>query len=110
MVNPINVVADGDRVLVIYGAYATFDALNGGTRLDQALSYQAARESMDDGFDLGGFLAVPPLLEVIDNVQRSPDENWATEVKPNLQSIAHVVFGSKREGGLAIHRLVVHVE
>ncbi|HJR46355.1 MAG TPA: DUF3352 domain-containing protein [Actinomycetota bacterium] len=106
---PINVVADGDRVLIMYGAYATFDALNGGTQLQDVLSYEAARESMRDDFELDGFVSGPPLLEVLDHFP-PPTANWATEVKPNLLSIAHVALGSRRENGMALHRVVVRVE
>ena len=106
---PLNLVADGDRVLVIYGPYATFDALNGGTPLRAALSYEATARSMDEGFELDAFVAVPPLLEVLDHFP-APTEDWATDVKPNLQSVAHIAFGSRSSNELRLHRLVIHVE
>lgn len=107
--HPINVVADGDRVYVMLGRFATFDALNGGSALEDVLSFPAARESLGEGYRVSSFLAVPPLVQVINELPTLSDENWETEVRPNLLSISHVVFGSKIEDDRLFQRLVVRV-
>ena len=107
--HPINVVADGDRVYVVVGRFATFDALNGGSALEDVLSFPAARESLGEGYRVSSFLAVPPLVQVINELPTLNDENWESEVRPNLLSISHVVFGSKIEDDRLLRRLVVRV-
>ena len=107
--HPINVVADGDRVYVVVGRFATFDALNGGSSLKDVLSFPAARESLGEDYRVASFLAVPPLVQVINELPTLNDENWVTEVRPNLLSISHVVFGSKIEDDRLFQRLVVRV-
>lgn len=107
--HPVNVVADGDRIYVMFGRFATFDALNGGSALEDVLSFPAARESLGDGYRVASFLAVPPLVQVINEIPTLNDENWESEVRPNLLSISHVVFGSKIEDDRLFQRLVVRV-
>ena len=107
--HPLNVVADGDRVYIVLGRFATFDALNGGSELRDRLSFPAARESLGEGYRVGSFLSVPSLVQVINELPTLSDGRWGSEIRPNLLSISHVVFGSKIQDGRLFQRLVVRV-
>jgi hypothetical protein len=107
--HPLNVVADGDRVYIVLGRFATFDALNGGSELRDRLSFPAASQSLGEGYRVGLFLSVPSLVQVFNELPTLSDGKWESEIRPNLLSISHVVFGSKIQDDRLFQRLVVRV-
>lgn len=112
MPQPINVVAAEDKVVVAYGNIATEDALGSESTLDSNDTFQAATEALGQDFEPSGFFDAQAIITLVENAapELGSDSTYQEDVKPSLEPLSFLTFGSKEEGGRILQRVVVGVE
>jgi hypothetical protein len=106
----LRLIARGDRVVLGYGAEATQRALRGGGQtLSGSAQYQAATEALGEGIELTGFFSIGPILELAEALGAAEDSDY-TEVRPYVERLSYLVFGSGTEGDRAITQIVVGLQ
>lgn len=106
---PVFVVARGDRVVVTYGKESTLRALGSHPSLGGTDVYEDALDAVGSDFSPGGLLSIAPVLELADRLGADRDPTYQREVKPFLEPLAFVVFGSKLDGDTFVQRVVIGV-
>lgn len=108
MPQPINFVLADERVLIVYGRDATLAALGSDPSLGGTEGFAAAKASLGDGFTVSGYLDVDRILELVTAVS-GPSASYNADVKPFLDPLSLVVFGSRTDGERVVSRVVIGV-
>ena len=112
MPQPINVVAAEDKVVVAYGNIATEDALGSESTLESNETFEAAIEALGEDFEPSGFFDAQAIITLVENAapELGSDPTYQEDVKPSLEPLSFLTFGSKEEDGRVLQRFVVGVE
>jgi hypothetical protein len=93
---PIHLFQRGGRVVLAFGDEAAADAVDSSERLGDSAGYSQAADSLGD-YDVSFYLAVEPLLQLIDSTSAAADAEWQ-KVKPYLEPLSKFVGGTSGEG------------
>ncbi|MDQ4143348.1 MAG: DUF3352 domain-containing protein [Actinomycetota bacterium] len=124
---PINVVAGDERVVIAYGDLATQQALESSTTLQEDETFNTAEAALGDGFTLSGYFeanaiqtlvedSVLPSITTLDPTTGQPIPNtdaqqtYDDDVKPFIDPLSFVAFGSRLDGDTTLARFIVGVE
>jgi len=107
---PINVLAGDEKVVVAFGATATADAIDPDVSLADSEAFQRASDSLGDGYNTSFFLDIEAVVALVESLGAGSDETYQNDVKPWLDPLAHVVFGTKLDGEVAVQKFVIGVE
>ena len=125
---PINVAVGNGRVVFAYGDLATEQALEADVTLEeQSETFGAATEALGEDFSMSGFFeadAIQGLVEssvlptlttydpasgqVIPNTEAQ--DRYENDIKPFIDPLSFIAFGSRIEDGTTTTRMVVGVE
>ena len=106
---PIYVYRRGDSVVAAYGDDAARAARPGSPSLGASRVIDEATALLGDGFQLNGFVALPDALALVEAL--IPDDPmYRSEIKPWLDPLSTLAFGSKLEGDRVLTRAVLEVE
>ncbi len=94
---PIYLYQRDERVVIAYGEQAAKDALDVPRRLTDSSDFKAATDKLGDGYDVSIWLAVKPLLELVDSTPAGVDEEWR-QARPYLEPLGALVSGAKQDG------------
>ena len=106
---PINVVVGDDRLVIGYGDDATEAALSSEDALGDTEEFRTAAAGIGEGFELTGYFEVPAIVELVES-QATTDTTYQEDVKPILDSLRYVAFGSRLSDDTSVTRLVLGVE
>jgi hypothetical protein len=109
MPHPVNFVA-GDKVVIAYGDNATSKAIRASDPLRDSSEYQEAVDLLGEDFAPGFYVNFDTVLALAEAVGASSSPDYDENVKPWLDPLTHVIFGSKLEGNTVIQRFVIGVE
>lgn len=100
---------DDERVVIALGSTDLLAQMDSGATLGDADQFLAAQDSLGEDFALGGFFDIDIVRELIE--QSVPaDDVYTEDVRPFLEPLEHVVFGSQEDGEVTRDRLVIGVE
>jgi hypothetical protein len=94
---PIHLFQSAGKVVLAYGDAAARDALHPAGRLGDTQGYKDAQEALGGGYDLAFYLAVPPIVQLVDSTGAHDDETWQ-KIKPYLEPLGALAAGGKKEG------------
>jgi hypothetical protein len=101
--------ADDRRAVAALGPLRLLDDLAAGPGLGDSHGFAAAQETLGEGFAIGGFLDIDVIRTLIeDSVPIDPV--YGDRVRPYLDPLEHVVFGSQVEDDIVRTRVVIGVE
>lgn len=103
-----NVVA-AERVVIAYGNDATRAALEGRDAMKNSGMFAAAQEALGDGYVVSGIIDIGAVLELTDNLGATESKTYQEDVKPLLDPLSLLVFGSKLEGDTVLQRVIIGV-
>jgi hypothetical protein len=106
---PVYVVG-GDRVVIAYGRDATERAISGTESLDDSDAFQRASHALGDDFTPSFFLDMGAVIELIEGLGATQDATYQEDVKPWVDPLSHVVYGTKLDGDIIVGKLVIGVE
>ncbi|MEA2517538.1 MAG: hypothetical protein QOG16_1376 [Actinomycetota bacterium] len=109
MPESINFVLADQRVVIAYGDDTTLAALGSDPSLSGDDDFVAAKAGLGDGFTVAGFVDVAGIVELFDK-EASSDPVYRNNVKPYLDRISFVVFGSHLQDGRLLTRAVIGVQ
>jgi hypothetical protein len=102
---PIHIFRRDDRVIAAYGNAAARDAVRAATPLSDDQEYQSAVDSLGDGYQASAYIAMEPIIGLIESAgQVGDDPDWA-EVKPYLESFGALVSGTREEGDRLVQKM-----
>lgn len=125
---PINVVVGNDRLVVAYGNVATEQALEADVTLaEESDTFAAAAEALGEDFAMAGFFDADPIQSLVEEsvlptlttfdpetFQTVPNteaqETYEQDVKPFVDPLSFIAFGSRVEDGVSTSRIIVGVE
>ncbi|MGH2730251.1 MAG: DUF3352 domain-containing protein, partial [Actinomycetota bacterium] len=106
----IHVIA-ADRVIAAYGKQAALDALGTDPSLGGTEGYERALDALGQGFTPSIYLDIQKIIDLIEvGTGAGFDPIYQEEVKPNLDPLTHIVFGSKVDGDTVIQRVIIGVQ
>jgi hypothetical protein len=106
----IHVIA-ADRVIAAFGKQAALDALGTDPSLGGSEGYERALDALGEGFIPSIYFDIQKIIDLIEvGTGAGFDPIYQEEVKPNLDPLTHVVFGSKVDGNTVIQRVVIGVQ
>jgi hypothetical protein len=94
---PIQVFQRSGRVVIAYGDAAARDAVASGDRLGDSADFASARDSLGGDYDLGFYLLVKPILDLVDSTSAANDSGWQ-RARPYLEPLTALVSGTHEEG------------
>jgi hypothetical protein len=94
---PIHLFQSEGKVVLAYGDAAARDALHPAGRLGDTQGYKDAQQALGGGYDLAFYLAVPPIVQLVDSTGAHDDETWQ-KIKPYLEPIGALAAGGKKDG------------
>ena len=94
---PIHLFQSQGKVVLAYGDAAARDALDPAQRLGDTQGYKDAQAALGGGYDLAFYLAVPPILDLVDSTGAHDDETWQ-KIKPYLEPLGALAAGGKKDG------------
>ena len=107
---PINVLAGDEKVVIAFGASATSNAIDPDLPLSDSEAFKRAADSLGRGYDTSFFLDVEAVVALVESVGAGSDQTYQNDVKPWLDPLSHVVFGTKLDGEIAIQKFVIGAE
>ncbi len=127
MPQPVNIVVGNGKVVVAYSDLATQQALESDVTLGDSEVFRTAQAAVGEDFAVQGFFDMDPIQELVETAvipsmqtldpatgTAIPDtqaqQQYEEDVKPFLDPLSFVAFGSKLEGNTTISRFVVGVE
>jgi hypothetical protein len=93
---PLHIFQRDDRVVVAYGDAAARDALDPDETLGDSAEYANAANSLD-GYAVSMYVAVAPILELVDSTDAGADPGWR-EARPYLEPLKALVAGTEGDG------------
>jgi Protein of unknown function (DUF3352) len=85
------------RVVIAYGEAAAKDALDPPSKLVDSEEYKAASDSLGEGYSASTYVAIAPILQLVESTPAAEDAEWA-EVKRYLEPLGALVSGAKEDG------------
>jgi hypothetical protein len=85
------------KVVVAYGDSAARDALHPPETLGDSASFAAAEDALGGDYAISFYLAMGPILELVDSTSAAGDEDWQ-EAKPYLEPLDALVGGARKDG------------
>jgi hypothetical protein len=82
--------------VIAYGDEAAQEAVGGSDRLADSQEYKDAAGSLGDGYTVGTWIAIKPILDLVEGMPVN-DPAW-TQVKPYLEPLGVIVSGAKADG------------
>ncbi|HZA39410.1 MAG TPA: DUF3352 domain-containing protein [Actinomycetota bacterium] len=104
---PINVLAGDEKVVIAFGATATSNAIDPDNSLSGTDAFQRATDSLGDGYNTSFFLDVDAVVSLAESLGAGSDETYQNDVKPWLDPLSHVVFGTKLDGEVSVQKFVI---
>ena len=89
---PIHIFQRDDRVVAAFGDAAARDALDPAETLADSAEYADAARSLD-GYAISTYVAVAPILELVDSTEAGADPGWR-EARPYLEPLKALVAGT----------------
>jgi hypothetical protein len=94
---PIHLFQRDDKVVAAYGDAAAADALAPSDKLGDTAEFKEAEQALGGDYDLGLYVAVAPILSLVDSTGAGDDEGWL-KVKPYLEPLGAIVAGARKDG------------
>jgi hypothetical protein len=124
---PINVAVGDDRVVIAYGNVATEQALEGGVTLAEDETFRAASEAIGDEFTMSGYFEADSIQTLVEDTvlpslttfdpetfEETPNveaqRTYEESVKPFIDPLSFMAFGTRIEDDTSISRLIIGVE
>jgi len=108
MPEAVYVVATDRAVIGVYGRSALEHALR-SRPIERTAVYQDAADELGSDFTVGGLIGIAPVLDLVDGLGANREPIYQREVKPWLEPLSFVVFGSKLDGDSIVQRIVLGV-
>ena len=105
----IQVVLDGDRAVIGYGAAATEEALTPTQTLADSDAFVAAEESLGDGTPIGTYVGLGPAIELL-AASGGVDAAQMALVAPYLEQLSFLALGSADDGEVGHTRIVAGLD
>jgi Protein of unknown function (DUF3352) len=109
MPQPVYVVG-GDRVVVAYGRAATERAISRTETLESSEAFQRARDALGEEFTPYFFLDMATVIDLVEVLGASEDATYRDDVKPWVDPLSHIVYGTKLDEDIFLGKLVIGVE
>lgn len=106
---PVYVLSLEDRVIVALGRRTARVLAEGGSVLGSEPVFARAQASLGEDFDESAFIDLQRFISVFEDSTGALPPAYTSEIKPNLDALDHVVFGSKLSGDEIVQRLVIGV-
>ncbi|MGH2777600.1 MAG: DUF3352 domain-containing protein, partial [Actinomycetota bacterium] len=106
---PIVVLA-GDKVVVAYGEEAAEAAYNADPVLSSSETFQSALSGLGDGYTPSGYFDLTAIQALAESAGVAQYPEYEQEVKPWLEPLSYVAFGSSVDGDRVTQRLVIGIE
>ncbi len=94
---PIHIVQRGERVVAAYGDQAAEELLEPTRPLSENQEFTDASERLGEGYEVSNYIAIEPIVELVDGVVGSGDDDYA-EAKPYLEAFSRLITGSRKDG------------
>jgi hypothetical protein len=94
---PIEVFQRDGKVVIAYGDAAAKEALGSSNTLGDSADFKSAVGSLGDGYAISTWIAIKPILSLIDSSPAGSDAEWA-QIKPYLEPLGEIVSGAKKDG------------
>ena len=102
---PIHIFRRDDRVVAAYGNAAARDAVQANAPLSDDQDYQSAVGSLGDGYEASTYIAVEPIVGLIESSgQVASDPDWA-KAKPYLEAFGALVAGTRQDGDKLVQKM-----
>ena len=103
------VAVDDERLVAALAPIGLLDALAAGRELGGTEGFATADSSLGEDLTMAGFFDLRAIRILFESSVPS-DPTYESRVKPFLEPLTHLVFGSKNEGDFVRDRLVIGVE
>lgn len=104
------VVLDGDKVVVAYGEQAAESAYNSDPALSDSETFQRALGGLGDGFTPTGYFDLNAIQTLAEAAGAAQFPIYEQDVKPWVDPLAYVAFGSSVDEDRVTQRLVIGIE
>jgi hypothetical protein len=94
---PVHLFQRDGKVVLAYGDAAAADAVEPSETLGDSAGFADAEQALGGDFDVSFYLAMDPVLELVDSTEAGSDTDWQ-EAKPYLEPLAALVAGARKEG------------
>jgi len=94
---PIHLFQRDGKVVLAYGDAAAQDALDPAETLAESSAYAEAEDALGGDYALSFYLAVDPVLQLVDSTGAGSDEQWQ-HVKAYLEPLGALAGGAKKDG------------
>jgi Protein of unknown function (DUF3352) len=94
---PIHLFQRDGKVVLAYGDEAAADAISPGQTLADTAEFAQAEDALGGDYNVSFYLAVEPILALVDSTGASSDAEWA-KVKPYLEPLGALVGGAQEDG------------
>ena len=102
---PVHIFRREGRVILAYGDAAARDAAQAAKPLGDAADFQAATDSLGDGYDPSAYIAMAPIVSLIESSGRvSSDPDWA-KAKPYFEAFGALVSGTRKDGDKLVQKV-----
>lgn len=102
---PVHIFRRDDRAVVAYGDDAARDAVRAAAPLGDSQEFKAADDSLGDGYETSTYIAMAPVVRLIESTgQVGSDPDWA-EAKPYLEAFGALVAGTRRDGDRLVQKV-----
>jgi hypothetical protein len=95
---PIHLFQRDGKVVLAYGDAAAEDALDPAEKLADSDPYAEAERALGGDYALSFYLAVDPILELVDSTGAASDDDWQ-QVRAYLEPLGALVGGATKDGG-----------
>lgn len=94
---PIHLFQRDGKVVAAYGDAAARDALDPAETLADTPAFQDAEEALGGDYAISFYLAIEPILSLVDSAGAASDEDWQ-KAKPYLEPLGALVAGARKDG------------
>ena len=94
---PIHLFQRDGKVVVAYGDSAAEAAVAPSQTLGDSAEFSQAEEALGGDYNLSFYMAVGPVLSLVDAARGSGDATWQ-QVKPYLEPLGALVGGAHEDG------------
>ncbi|MBA3290320.1 MAG: DUF3352 domain-containing protein [Actinobacteria bacterium] len=104
------IVLGGERVVISFGEQAALDALEGGQALSGTETFQTAATGLGEGFSPAGYFDLDVIQTFAENTGVSEEPSYEGEIKPWIDPLSYLAFGSRIDGDRLVQRMVIGIE
>ena len=94
---PVHLFQRDGKVVAAFGDAAAQDALDPAETLGESSAFTDAEEALGGGYAISFYLAIEPILQLVDSTGAGSDEDWQ-KVKPYLEPLGALVAGARKDG------------